>query len=161
MMNEKCNHYVKVCFKKTELIYKRFYLIVFLEICKPFNFMPKGLEAMKKFFVGGTFENFEKKWDTNLCETETKSLDLLLEEHCEKLFCLMDSFWEEIAGTKIDLNCLLKHCVKSVHMRSFFWSVFSCIRTEYGDLRSKSSHSVRIHENTDQKKIRIWTLFTQ
>ena len=31
-----------------------------------------------------------------------------------------------------------KHCVKSVQIRSYFWSVFSCIRTEYGDLRSKS-----------------------
>ena len=30
------------------------------------------------------------------------------------------------------------HCVKSVQMRSFFWSVFSCIRTEYGDLLCKS-----------------------
>ena len=24
------------------------------------------------------------------------------------------------------------HCVKSVQIRSFFWSVFPCIRTEYG-----------------------------
>ena len=24
------------------------------------------------------------------------------------------------------------HCLKSVQIRSFFWSVFSCIRTEYG-----------------------------
>ena len=30
------------------------------------------------------------------------------------------------------------HCVKIVQIRSFFWSVFSCIRTVYGDLRSKS-----------------------
>ena len=33
--------------------------------------------------------------------------------------------------------------MKSVQIRSFFWSVFSCIRTEYGDL------------------LRIWILFTQ
>ena len=26
------------------------------------------------------------------------------------------------------------HCVKSVQTRSYFWSVFSCIRIEYGDL---------------------------
>ena len=52
------------------------------------------------------------------------------------------------------------YCVKCVQIRSFFWSVFSCIRTEYGDLRSKSPYSVRIQENTDQKKLRIWTLFT-
>ena len=51
-----------------------------------------------------------------------------------------------------------KHCVKSVQIRSFFWSVFSCIRTKYGDLLRKS---VRIQENKDQKNLRIWTLFTQ
>ena len=45
-------------------------------------------------------------------------------------------------------------------MRSYFWSVFSCIRTENGDLWSISPYSVRIQENTDQKQLRIWTLFT-
>ena len=53
------------------------------------------------------------------------------------------------------------HCLKSVQIWSFFWSVFFCIWTEYGDLRSKSPYSVRIQNNTDQKKLRIWTLFTQ
>ena len=33
----------------------------------------------------------------------------------------------------------------------FFWSVFSCLRTEYGEMRSISPYSVRIRENTDQK----------
>ena len=38
---------------------------------------------------------------------------------------------------RISLNCWSKkpfaiHCVKSVQIRSYFWSVFSCIRTEYG-----------------------------
>ena len=33
----------------------------------------------------------------------------------------------------------------------FFCSVFSRIWTEYGDLLRKSSHSVRVRENTDQK----------
>ena len=53
------------------------------------------------------------------------------------------------------------HCVKSVQIRNFFWSVSSHIWTEYGDLRGKSQYSVRIRENTDQKKLRLWTLFTQ
>ena len=52
------------------------------------------------------------------------------------------------------------HCVKKVQIRSFFWSLFSCIRTKYGDLRSKSLYSVRIQENSGQKKLRIWTLHT-
>ena len=41
------------------------------------------------------------------------------------------------------------HCVKSVQIRSYFWSIFSGIRTEYGDLRSKSPYSVQIQENKD------------
>ena len=63
------------------------------------------------------------------------------------------------------------HCVKSLQIRSFSWSVFSCIQSEYRKIRtkkklriwalSKSPYSVRIQENTDQTKIRIWTLFTQ
>ena len=50
----------------------------------------------------GTSENFEKKWDMNLHKREMKCRDLLLEEHCENVFCLMDSFWEAIAGANVD-----------------------------------------------------------
>ena len=32
------------------------------------------------------------------------------------------------------------HCVKSVQIRSFFWSVFSCIRTEHGKILRISGH---------------------
>ena len=53
------------------------------------------------------------------------------------------------------------HCVKIVQISSFFWSVFSRIRTGYGQIRSISPYSVRMRENTDQKKLLIWTLFTQ
>ena len=35
-----------------------------------------------------------------------------------------------------------------------------CLNTEFFPLR-KSPYSVRIQQNTDQKKLRIWTLFTQ
>ena len=50
---------------------------------------------------------------------------------------------------------------KSFQVRSFSWSIFSCIRTEYGDLLSKSPYSVQIKQNMDQKKLRIWKLFTK
>ena len=53
------------------------------------------------------------------------------------------------------------HCVKSVEIRSFFWSVFSRIWTKYGEIRSISTYSVQMWENKDQKKLRIWTLLTQ
>ena len=51
-------------------------------------------------------------------------------------------------------------CMKSVQMRTFFWSLFSSIRTEYAHLRNTSPFSVQIQENTDHKKLHIRTLFT-
>ena len=53
------------------------------------------------------------------------------------------------------------HCVKSVEIRGFFWSLFSRIRTEYGEIQSISLYSVRMRENTDQKMLRLWTHFTE
>ena len=53
------------------------------------------------------------------------------------------------------------HCVKSVQIRTFFWSVFSRISIEYEGLRSNYPYSVRIQENTDQKNLCIWTLLPQ
>ena len=31
------------------------------------------------------------------------------------------------------------HCVKSVQIRSYFWSIFSCIRTEYRKIRTRNN----------------------
>ena len=64
----------------------------------------------------------------------------------------MDNLHLSRVGVRIIL------CVKSVQIRSFFRSVFSGIRTEYGEILSIT---VQMRENTDQKKLRIWTLFTQ
>ena len=43
----------------------------------------------------------------------------------------------------------------------FFWSVFSLLWTEYDEIRSISPYSVRMRENTNQKKLRIWALFAK
>ena len=73
----------------------------------------------------------------------------------------------EMLASQRCIQNLVKHlscsfyCVKSVQIRSYFWSVFSCIRTEYEYLLRKSPYSVRIHGKTDQKYLRIWTLFMQ
>ena len=72
-------------------------------------FNAKGIRGKEKFFLGGwTSENFERKWDANLPEMERKCWDLLLEELCEQLFCLMDSFWGVIAPRNVNLNWLIK-----------------------------------------------------
>ena len=51
-------------------------------------------------------------------------------------------------------------CVKSAQIRSFFWSVFSRIRTEYEDLL-RNTDSVEIRENRDQKNSVFGHFFAQ
>ena len=41
------------------------------------------------------------------------------------------------------------HCVKIVQIRSFFWFVFSRIRTEYGEILRISLYSIQMRENKD------------
>ena len=51
----------------------------------------------------------------------------------------------------IALIQLTKTLCEKCPYSEFFWSVFSRIRIEYGEIRSISPYSVRIRENTDQK----------
>ena len=57
-------------------------------------------------------------------------------------------FWLPL---KTGLPLMKNHSVKSVQVRSFSWSVFSRIRTEYREMRSILPYSVQMRENTDQK----------
>ena len=61
----------------------------------------------------------------------------------------------------LDTFHAVPHCVKSVQIQRFFWFIFSYIWTEYGDIHRISPYSVRMRENTDQKNLRIWSLFMQ
>ena len=42
-------------------------------------------------------------------------------------------------------NKFRHHCVICVQVRIFFWFLSSCIRTEYGDLRSKTPYLDNFH----------------
>ena len=94
---------------------------------------------------------------------------IVVSEFCNKMFVLAikhvklvkyDKYFLFFSDSeKLENIAITQYCVKSV--RSFFWSVFSCIRSEHGDLLRKYLYSVRIQEDVDQKKLRIWTLFTQ
>ena len=45
------------------------------------------------------------------------------------------------------LSSLRKKCL----YLEFFWSVFSCVRTESEDLQSKDPYAVEMHKNKDYK----------
>ena len=49
----------------------------------------------------------------------------------------------------------VRHYVKSVQIQNYFWSVFSHIRTEYGEILRMSPYSVRMRENLGRMQTRI------
>ena len=59
------------------------------------------------------------------------------------MYFFVDSLWKLVAIFSYH------NCVKSAQIRRFFWSVFSHIRTEYGEILRTSPYSVRMRE--------IWT----
>ena len=56
---------------------------------------------------------------------------------------------ESVLYTKSQVH-IGHHCVKSVPHSELFWSTFSRIRTEYGEIWSISPYSVRMWQNADQ-----------
>ena len=65
-----------------------------------------------------------------------------------KSVTLVNSHWRWWSGLYFQL--MFFHCVKSVQIRSCFWSVFSCIRTKYGDLQCRSRCLAHQQKKTDQ-----------
>ena len=62
------------------------------------------------------------------------------------------TFWNVLLAPLPHLISWSIYClVKSVQIRSYFWSAFSRMQTEYGEIQSISSYSVQMQENRDQK----------
>ena len=113
------------------------------------SFLSEFSEILKEAVSQKTERDTERE---SVCERERGR-----ESCCWLMILLSLETWSILRTLK---SCEL-HCVKSVQIRSFSWSAFSCFWTEYGYLLRKCPYSVRIRENTDQGKLRIWTLFTQ
>ena len=80
---------------------------MFLEICESFELLPKGLSTKKRLCSGKSSE-LEKEWKHGIDELDGGCRDLLLQEHCKKLFNLTDIFWCDIKYVEEDVIWLLK-----------------------------------------------------
>ena len=80
-------------------------------------------------------------------------LDRIPTDPCHQYLYQVESITSKLYNTSPTLR---EKCPNT----EYFWFVFSRIRTEYGEIPNISSYSVGMRENTDQKLLRIWTLFT-
>ena len=104
-------------------------------------YLPQLLKLSTKFLNSCIFEKKKKKCPQNL---------------------YMGSFCIYVLVCSVTSYCfyylaLREKCPPS----EFFWFLFSRIRTEYWEILRISLYPVWMRENTDQKKLRIWTLFKQ
>ena len=60
------------------------------------------------FCIGHPSKEFTEEWRSSVKDMDNKCRDLLLQEHCKKLFLLMASFWDEIKYFNFDLKWLFK-----------------------------------------------------
>ena len=67
------------------------------------------------------------------------------------MICLTDSFCFVSLIVKVDTEPYNFTLRENCPYLGFFWSAFSRIRTEYGEILRISSYSFRMRENTDQK----------
>ena len=82
-----------------------------------------------------------RNWELSQTEFLTKDADLFLKCFFFRHFFHVFTIGNEL--TSLSINRLAnmegffeRHCVKSVQIRIYFWSVFSCIWTEYGEIWS-------------------------
>ena len=84
-----------------------------------------------------------EKWNIGLIWVNAEKflqLDTISTSKNKELHCYNYDYFE------VDKHTLRKKCLYS----ELFWSVFSRIRTEYGEIRSISPYSVQMLETTDQ-----------
>ena len=125
----------------------------------PFSYLLQNLWKCRQQFYSSRFKNntFNVKLQKHyLFRSTTRSTtyltDRIIFDWSFKQFSIrfqFQGFWCK--------SSLREKCPNTEY---FLLRIF-CIWTEYGGLRSKSPYSVRIQENTEQKKLRIWTIFTQ
>ena len=83
-------------FNISEDIYKSFYHIVFLEVCRAYQIIPDGLFISKKPCIGKPSDRFLDSWEKELENTGVNLREALIEEYMRKRFELINQFKSRI-----------------------------------------------------------------
>ena len=107
-VNKECGNYMKQMFKTCESAYKTFYHIIFLEICKSYEIVPKGLYVKKDHCIGNPWTEFCNRWHKEKLDYQLRLCDILIRENVRKLFKLEEDFGWIIKKTEVNINFLFK-----------------------------------------------------
>ena len=79
-------------FNLAEDVYKSFYYVIFLEVCKSYQNVPNGFYVEKEPCIGNPSQKFLDAWKNQLEVTRSNLRDVLFEEYVEKYFKLEAEF---------------------------------------------------------------------
>ena len=95
-------------FNISEDIYKSFYHIVFLEVCRAYQIIPDGLFISKKPCIEKLSDRFLDSWGKKLENTGINLREVLIKYYVRKLFQLITQFKSTINRQIIQEDWLLK-----------------------------------------------------
>ena len=99
---------LQLFYNLAEKIYSAFFHIIFLEACKSYGFVPKGLKIKKQPCIGRQSSNFSVNWKNEIKRTEENLRDILLNENVVNLFWLESCFWDKIDVSIMEEKWLLR-----------------------------------------------------
>ena len=94
---------------------------------------------------------YQKKHE--FCDNGTVSAWVIVQKLSRLLVTIRWHILLYVRNRQLKVWVSASHCVKSVQIRSYFWSVFSRIWTEYGEIQRISPYSVRMPENVDHNSV--------
>ena len=95
-------------FNLAEDVYKSFYHVIFLEVCKSYQIVPDGLHVEKEPCIGNPSKKFLDAWKNQLEVSRSNLRDVLIEEYMEKYFKSEAEFKSVFAKNIVQEDRLLK-----------------------------------------------------
>ena len=102
-----------------------------------------------KTFIKHISCNCKCKFDSRKCNSKQNWNDNKCQCKCKKNKINSVYAKSNMLGIPAYVFVSIIHWVKNVQIRSYFWSVFSCIRAEYGDF-----YGINLRIQSEYRKIR-------
>ena len=99
-VNKEVGNYMKQMFKTYENVYKTFYQIIFLEICKSCKIVPKCLYVKKDCSIRNPSTKCCYKWRQEKLHYQLRLCNVLVQQNVRKLFKLQDDFGQVVKKLK-------------------------------------------------------------
>ena len=107
-VNKEYDNYMKQMVKTCENACETFYHINFLEICKSYKIVPKGLYMKKDHCIRNPSTGFCNNWHKEKLHYQLRLCNILIEENVRMLFKLEEDFGRVIKKTTVNINFLFK-----------------------------------------------------